>query len=72
MQTRTVEIELGETTLPLLVAGDVESLIGDIADPDQTPCWAEVWPAARGLAYYLWHGPDLLASISTGEKIITN
>lgn len=59
LQIRTVQVNLGEEKLPLLVAGDIESLIGDINDPDQTPCWAEVWPAAVGLARFIREGPDL-------------
>lgn len=59
MKTRTVEVDLGGKVVPLVVAADAESLIGDPADPDQTPCWAVVWPAAVGLARYIWSGPDL-------------
>lgn len=59
LRTRKVEVKLGDTSLPLLVAADVESLIGDVSDPDQTPCWADVWPAAVGLARRILEGPEL-------------
>lgn len=43
----------------MAVAANGEALIEDPEDPDQVPCWAELWPAARGMAYYLWKGPQL-------------
>lgn len=59
LQTKTVEVNLDGCKLSLYIPADPEALIGDITDPDQTPCWAEVWPAAIGLAHFLWHGPDM-------------
>lgn len=59
LKTRKIEIRLLNIVLPFLVADDLESLVDDPADPDQTPCWAEVWPAAHGLAQYLWQGGSL-------------
>lgn len=38
----------------MLVVADVEKLITDPADEDKVPCWAEIWPAARGLARWIW------------------
>ncbi len=46
----------------MAVAADAESLIGDLNDPDQVPCWSDVWPAARGMAQYIWDGPELTGS----------
>lgn len=59
LETRLIHVELGGKMLPLYVAADLEALIEDPADPDQTPCWAEAWPAARGLAAYFLQGPLL-------------
>ena len=59
LKTRLVEIDLGGKTISLAVAADVESLIGDPADPEQVPCWAVAWPAARALARFIWSGPSL-------------
>ncbi len=42
----------GETVVVNKVA-NFEELIIDPADPDQVPCWAEVWPASIGLASYI-------------------
>lgn len=59
IEKRLIYIEIAGDKLPLYVAADVEALIGDLADPDQVPCWAEPWPASRGLAAYFLQGPDL-------------
>ncbi len=40
--------------LTFFVAEDVESLITDVNDPDKVPCWADIWPAAYGLANFIW------------------
>lgn len=58
-ETRMIRVQLDRGALPLYVAAHPETLFDDPADPDQTPCWAEVWPAARGLAAYLLGGPRL-------------
>ncbi|MCL6634243.1 MAG: methyltransferase [Peptococcaceae bacterium] len=54
-------VETGETVfslpgrdLRLALVKNVEALITDPADEDKVPCWAEIWPAARGLAFYVW------------------
>jgi predicted nicotinamide N-methyase len=36
------------------VVADIESLITDLSREDEVPCWADVWPAAEGLARYIW------------------
>ncbi|MCL6611366.1 MAG: methyltransferase [Peptococcaceae bacterium] len=42
----------------MVVVEDVEALITDPADEDKIPLWAEIWPAARGLAGYIWENMD--------------
>ncbi len=59
VETKLIRIEIAGKILPLYIAANVEALIGDPADPDQVPCWAEPWPASRGLAAYFMQGPDL-------------
>ena len=59
LETRTIHVELDGRILLLHVAADLESLFEDPADPDQVPCWAEVWPAARGLASFFLRGSSL-------------
>lgn len=56
----------GGQELKFLVAEDIEELITDISDEDKVPCWADIWPAAYGLAYYLWDNPE----ITTGKQVI--
>lgn len=58
MHTKEITIYLPGLTLPLLVPRDVEELIADPADEESIPLWAEVWPAARGLAQYIWTSLD--------------
>lgn len=59
LEKRLIRIEISGKMLPLYVADNVAALVDDPADPDQTPCWAEAWPAARGLAAYFLEGPNL-------------
>lgn len=59
LKIKLLDINLDDTVIPLAVAAEPEQLIGDLADPDQTPCWADVWPAARALACHIWRGPPL-------------
>ena len=59
METKLIHIDLEGKILPLHVAANLEALFDDPADPDQSPCWAEPWPAARGLAAFFLQGPDL-------------
>ncbi|MCL6477116.1 MAG: methyltransferase [Peptococcaceae bacterium] len=47
------------------IVDDVEALITDPSDEDKVPLWAEIWPAARGLAQYIWQHMDF-----TGQKVL--
>jgi len=53
-ETKEVYFALPGRQLGLLVVKDVEKLITDPADEDKIPCWAEIWPAARGLSRWIW------------------
>ncbi len=59
LKIKVLQFKLPGITIPLAVAAEPEQFIGDLSDPDQTPCWADVWPAARALAKYIWSGPAL-------------
>lgn len=54
----------------LLGVKDVVSLITDPTDEDKVPCWAEIWPSARGLAQWIWENAtfagDRLLELGTG------
>lgn len=52
--------------LKLFVTADFEGLITDLTDEDKVPCWAEVWPAAYGLARHLWEQ----TRFSPGEEVL--
>jgi len=52
--TRKTVFSLPDKDIKLKVVKDVESLITDPGDEDKVPCWAEIWPAARGIARWVW------------------
>ncbi len=45
--------QIGSKVVRIDKVKNFEELITDPSDPDQVPCWAEIWPAAVGLAHYL-------------------
>ena len=57
----------GGRRLNFLMAEDIEDLITDLSDEDKVPCWADIWPAAHGLSYYLWEKPNLGAEAKVME-----
>jgi len=56
--TREIGFHLPGLSLSLEIVANVEDLVTDPADDDQIPYWAELWPAARGLAQYIWERID--------------
>ncbi|MHB1044253.1 MAG: class I SAM-dependent methyltransferase [Eubacteriales bacterium] len=54
METFETVFSLPGRELRLALVKDVEALITDPEDEDKVPCWAEIWPAARGLAAFIW------------------
>ncbi len=48
------------------IAENIEDLITDLSDEDKVPCWADIWPAAHGLAHYLWEEE----AIGPGKRIM--
>ncbi|MGI6318347.1 MAG: methyltransferase domain-containing protein [Firmicutes bacterium] len=66
IEKKELVISLPGRELKLYVAADIEALITDINDEDKVPCWADVWPAAYGLAHYIWETIDFL----TDEKVL--
>jgi len=53
VEAKEVVIPLPGRELRLALVRDVEALITDPGDEDKVPCWAEIWPAAWGLAAYI-------------------
>lgn len=56
--TRRFDFSLVGLHLVLEIVANVEDLVTDPNDEDQIPYWAELWPAARGLARYIWEEVD--------------
>ncbi|MDN5375488.1 MAG: methyltransferase-like protein 23 [Thermacetogenium sp.] len=56
--TREMLFALPGLELSLEIVANVEELVTDPEDDDQIPYWAELWPAARGLARYIWERVD--------------
>ena len=56
--TREIGFHLPGLDLSLEIVANVEDLVTDPEDDDQIPYWAELWPAARGLAQYIWERID--------------
>jgi predicted nicotinamide N-methyase len=65
IELKRIKFTLPGREITLDVVADVEALITDLSDADKVPCWAELWPAARSLARYIWehtrlHGQSVL------------
>ncbi|MQL53843.1 methyltransferase domain-containing protein [Desulfofundulus thermobenzoicus] len=58
LNTRELTIYLPGLTLAVKVAASMEELITDPADEDNIPLWADIWPAARGMARHIWECLD--------------
>jgi len=54
VEKKELSVNLPGFNVKLFVAADIEALITDVNDEDKVPCWADVWPAAYGMAYFIW------------------
>ena len=54
IKKKEITYHLPGRELKLSVVENFEALITDVSDPDKVPCWADIWPAAYGLASFLW------------------
>lgn len=66
IEKKELTVHLPGCELKLQVAADIEALITDVNDEDKVPCWADVWPAAYGLARFIW---DNIA-FKPGESVL--
>lgn len=66
VKMKEIIVDLPGRELKFMVVEDIEALITDVSDPDQVPCWADIWPAAYGMADYLW---DKM-SFAPGESVL--
>lgn len=58
IRTKEIKFCLPGLELVLEIVANMEDLITDPEDDDQIPYWAELWPAAQGLAEYIWESVD--------------
>ncbi|GAB4272337.1 MAG: hypothetical protein Kow00111_26020 [Thermincola ferriacetica] len=63
--TEIMEIDVGGRFFKVKAVKDIDSLLNLVKTDDDVPFWAVLWPAAIGMARFLWQGPDL-----TGQKIL--
>ncbi|MGI5875904.1 MAG: class I SAM-dependent methyltransferase [Dethiobacteria bacterium] len=63
---KEVVVDLPGKKFIFWVVENIEDLILDVADEDQVPCWADIWPASYGLARYIWQ--DL--RFEPGEEVL--
>ncbi len=65
ISTGELEFHLPGLDLLLNIVVNVEELVTNPEDDDQIPYWAELWPAARGLAQHIWEEADF-----QGESVL--
>ena len=58
-QLKYNHVPLPGRTLKILSVADIEALLEEVEHEDDLPFWASLWPAARGLATFLWQEPHL-------------
>lgn len=63
---KEIVVNLPGRELRLAVVENIEALITDVNDPDKVPCWADIWPAAYGMADYIWEK----VHFSPGESVL--
>jgi predicted nicotinamide N-methyase len=58
IDTKELQFSLPGLMLSFEIVANVEDLVTNPEDDDQIPYWAELWPASRGLAAYIWERVD--------------
>ncbi len=58
ISTSDLQYCLPGLSLSFEIVVNVEDLVTNPEDDDQIPYWAELWPASRGLAQYIWEQVD--------------
>ncbi len=66
IEKKELTVHLPGRELKLHVAADIEALITDNNDEEKVPCWADIWPAAYGLAYFIWENMEFMP----GESVL--
>ncbi|MGD0622521.1 MAG: methyltransferase domain-containing protein [Thermacetogeniaceae bacterium] len=65
ISTSDLQYCLPGLSLSFEIVANVEDLVTNPEDDDQIPYWAELWPASRGLAQYIWEHVDF-----SGDKVL--
>ncbi len=65
ISTTDLQYCLPGLSLSFEIVANVEDLVTNPEDDDQIPYWAELWPASRGLAQYIWEQIDF-----KGDKVL--
>jgi predicted nicotinamide N-methyase len=65
ISTSDLQYCLPGLSLSFEIVANVEDLVTNPEDDDQIPYWAELWPASRGLAQYIWEQVDF-----DGDKVL--
>ena len=65
ISTSDLQYCLPGLSLSFEIVANVEDLVTNPEDDDQIPYWAELWPASRGLAQYIWEQVDF-----NGDKVL--
>lgn len=56
---KETKIDLGDHEITIYLVGNAEEILMDAIEKEETPLWVELWPAAIGLARWIWHGSNL-------------
>lgn len=65
VETREEIFSLSGRDIKLLVVKDIEALVTNPDDEDNIPYWADIWPASRIMASYIWDEMEF-----QGEEIL--
>lgn len=63
---KTVALEVQNHHLELVQVANMDDLLDSIADVEDLPFWAEIWPAAVGLATYIFRN----GAVFSGKRIL--
>jgi predicted nicotinamide N-methyase len=55
---KTVQLRLGNRNLELVKVANIDELLDRINHVDELPFWAEIWPAAIGLAIFIFQNQE--------------
>lgn len=63
---KTVQLQLENRILELVKVANMDELLDRITEVDELPFWAEIWPAAIGLAIFIFQNRESF----TGKRIL--